>query len=255
MCPRVGGEMVCHVLLIEGADGLVLVDTGLGTEDVSNPRRLGPGFTAIGRPKLEPSETAVAQVRELGFDPADVRHIVITHLDLDHAGGLPDFPGAEVHVFAREHESAMRPGLRERARYVPAQWAHGPQWVKHDVDGDEWFGFESVRVVPGSDADIVMIPLPGHTRGMTGIALRRREGWLLHCGDAYFFHGEVETPAHCPAALRAYQSLTGVNSKLRLQNLKRVRELAARHSDEVTLICSHDASDLERARAAASNGP
>ncbi|WP_373317754.1 MBL fold metallo-hydrolase [Planotetraspora silvatica] len=28
----------------------------------------------------------------MGYDPADVRHIVVTHLDVDHCGGLPDFP-------------------------------------------------------------------------------------------------------------------------------------------------------------------
>jgi len=253
MCPwggglAGGGRMVCHVLLVEDANGLVLVDTGFGTAEVRNPRRLGRAFGALARPKLEHAETAVAQVRALGLDPADVRHIVLTHLDFDHAGGLADFPDAQVHVFAREHEAATSPAPRERPRYLAAQWEHGPHWMKHQVEGDEWLGFESVRVLPGGNGDLLMIPLPGHTRGHTGIAVQRPEGWLLHCGDAYFFHGEVETPHRCPATLRAYQSLTGVNSKLRLQNLERLRELAARHPGDVEMLCSHDPSYLKRAR-------
>ena len=48
----------------------------------------------------------------------------------------------------------MSPGWRERARYVAAHWAHGPRWVQHKAGGEGWFGFESVRILPGSDAEI-----------------------------------------------------------------------------------------------------
>src|ERR1039457_4609431 len=66
-------RLVCHVLLIEGADGLALVDTGFGSDDVRNPRQISVPFTAMMRPRLEVGETAVSQVRARGFDPADVR--------------------------------------------------------------------------------------------------------------------------------------------------------------------------------------
>ena len=236
------GQIVCHALLIEGADGLTLLDTGLGTDDVRNPRRLGLQFKLISMPRFDEHETAVAQVRALGFDPRDVRRIVVTHLDVDHAGGLGDFPEAEVHVFAREHEAAMS-GDR---RYLAAQWAHNPRWVTYETEGDEWLGFESVRVLPGLDTEVLMIPLPGHSRGHTGIALRTDDGWLLHCGDAYFHHREAETPPHCPPGLQAFQMIMQADGKLRRENQERLRELARRHADEVTLICSHDPVDLER---------
>jgi glyoxylase-like metal-dependent hydrolase (beta-lactamase superfamily II) len=252
MCPRgrrlLAGEggwleespIVAHCLLIEAGEQLVLVDTGFGLDDCAKPRRLGVPFRAIVRPECDPDETAFRLIWGLDLDPRDVRHIVTTHLDLDHAGGLGDFPWAHVHVFKPELEAIRHPSLRERSRYVQKQWAHGPEWVEHEADGDDWFGFESVRLLPDLDVEIAMVPLVGHSRGHTGVAVKTEDGWLLHCGDAFFFHGEIETPPRSPAGMRVFQSLMEHDGKARRHNQERLRELAREHSDEVTLICSHD---------------
>jgi len=256
MCPHggrlVSGEggfsdqarIICHCLLIEGAEGLVLVDTGFGLEDMRNTRRLGLIFDTLFRPQSRESETAIEQVRALGFDPGDVRHIVATHLDVDHAGGLPDFPEAQVHLLGLELRAALHPSLRERERYVAAHWAHGPRWVEHSVEGDEWQGFESVRILPGSDAEILLVPLVGHTRGHTGVAIKHDDRWLMHCGDAFFHHGELQTPPSCPPVLRAFEQVNSVDNAARKRNQERLRELAERTVGEVELFCSHDPAML-----------
>lgn len=257
MCPRgarmltgeggllASARLICHCLLIEGADGLVLVDTGFGLDDIRNPRQLGRAFTTIVRPRVDAAEAAITRVRELGFDPGDVRHIITTHLDLDHAGGLPDFPEAEVHLLGLELEAALHPSLRDRPRYIAAHWAHGPRWVQHAAGGEQWQGFDSVRILPGSDAEILLIPLIGHSHGHTGVAVRDEDRWLLHCGDAFFHHGEIATPPHCPPGLAAFAAFDQVDGAARRGNVERLRELAARSSDEVELICSHDPSYLD----------
>jgi len=259
LCPRAGrlltGEggllaparLVCHCLLIEGAEGLVLVDTGFGSEDVRRRRQLGLLFNTVLRPHVSDRDTAISQVRALGFEPHDVRHIITTHLDLDHTGGLPDFPHAEVHLIGRELQAAISPSWRERPRYVAAHWAHGPRWVQHDAGGEQWYGFDGVRVLPGSDAEILLIPLHGHTHGHTGVAIKRAQDWLLHCGDAYFHHGEVATPPRCPRAIAAFAAFDEVDRAARRGNVQRLRELAQRHGGEVELICSHDPSYLDAA--------
>jgi glyoxylase-like metal-dependent hydrolase (beta-lactamase superfamily II) len=257
MCPRGarllsgrGGlleptKIVAHCLLIEAGDELVLVDTGFGLADCSDPRRLGRRFRALVRPICDETETAIRQIEALGHDPADIRHIVTTHLDLDHAGGLGDFPGAEVHLLGTELAAAQHPSLIERSRYIRAQWAHGPHWVEYRVGGDSWFGFESIRLLPDLDAEIALIPLLGHTAGHCGVAIDGPDGWLLHCGDAFFYRGEVETPARCPPGLRLFQNLNQNDGKARHHNQERLQELKREHGEEVTLICSHDAGMLE----------
>jgi glyoxylase-like metal-dependent hydrolase (beta-lactamase superfamily II) len=262
MCPRGGrllggsggplatSRIVAHCLLIEAGGDLILVDTGFGTGDIAEPRRMGQPFRAIVRPVCAVEETAVRQIEALGLDPGDVRHIAVTHLDVDHAGGLGDFPEAEVHVFEPELAAAQSPPRMERARYASAQWAHGPRWVAHQVDGDTWFGFDSVRLLPGLDPEVALVPLVGHSTGHTGIAIRTAEGWLLHCGDAFFHRGEIATPPSCPVGLRVHQTVVGHDRRARIHNQERLRELAREHPDDVRLICSHDPEQLEQERAA-----
>jgi glyoxylase-like metal-dependent hydrolase (beta-lactamase superfamily II) len=245
-------RLVCHCVLVQDADGLVLIDTGFGLDDMRHTRQLGLIFDTLFDPQARESETAVEQVGALGFQPQDVRRIVLTHLDVDHAGGLPDFPDAEVHVLGRELDAAMTPSLRERERYVKVHWAHGPKWVRHEPEGEQWLGFESVRVVPGEEQEILLVPLYGHTRGHCGVAVKRDDGrWLLHCGDAFFHRGEVETPANCPPALRAYANIGSVENAVRKQNTERLRELAKRSGEQVELFCAHDPVTLDRMRATA----
>ena len=131
-------RMVCHCLLIETNDGLALVDTGIGLDDIANPPRLGPKWVRQTTPRLDPAETAVRQVETLGYSKSDVRHLLLTHLDRDHAGGIPDFPNAKVHVHRREYDMAVtRRTPAPKGRYITDQWKHGPQWAFYEEGGED----------------------------------------------------------------------------------------------------------------------
>jgi len=242
-------RMVCHCLLIETNDGLALVDTGLGLHDIREPQRLGRRWLRQTAPRLDPAETAVQQIKALGYSPNDVRHLLLTHLDRDHAGGIADFPAAKVHVHRREHEMAVKgQPVAPKGRYVAAQWKHGPDWKFYGEGGEDWFGFKGVRALGDRELDVLMIPLPGHTPGHCGIAVRGRDKWLLHAGDSYFFHGQLQASVRMPLVLGYFQRKADIDRAARIVNQERLRALKAAHANEVSIFNSHDPVDYENCR-------
>lgn len=234
--------MIVHVLVIETNDGLVLVDTGFGTEDIADPsHRLGRPFASMVRPKLTREETALAQIERLGFKASDVRHIIPTHLDLDHVGGLPDFPHAKVHVHEPELSAALtRATFHDKMRYRPQHFAHRPQWATYQAGGEPWFGFECVRQLEGLPPEILLVPTTGHTRGHVAVAVETDGGFLLDAGDAYFHRGEMDPErARCPAVLELFQSNIAFDNHARLRNRERLR-LLAREQSSIRIFCAHD---------------
>lgn len=245
------GELVCHCLLVESEQGLILVDTGFGTRDVARPgQRLSGFFRGLNNPQLRPEETAIAQVRRLGFDPKDVRHIIVSHLDFDHAGGLEDFPHATVHVTAREKEVAdQRQGgaFVGTRRYRPQQWDEVADWRLYPLGGGEpWFGFDAVRDLEGLPPEILLVPLAGHTWGHTGVAIDTGAGWLFYAADAYFYRGEIGAERYdCMPGLRGYQALMEVDRAARLTNQQRIRTLSVNPDADVRIFCAHDVREFE----------
>lgn len=240
-----GALLVCHVLLVETEGGLVLVDTGYGLRDIADPAdRLGPA-RAFTRPVLDPAEAAVNQVTRLGYSPADVRHILLTHLDMDHAGGLADFPDAQVHVSTGELAGARQPGnLGEKLRYRKTQWSHGARFIAHEPTGEAWRGFPAARPLTDVDPRIVMIPLPGHTRGHVAYALESGDRWLFHAGDSFYDSSIVTGRGRQPTALTVQEWAVAVDRRRVRANHDRLAELA--RDPDVEVFSAHDRTLFQR---------
>jgi len=240
----------CHCLLIETDQGLILVDTGLGLNDIREPLpRLAPFFLSTLRPRLSENETAVRQIESRGYRSEDVRHIVLTHLDFDHAGGLDDFPNATVHLLEAEYQAAFQvKSLVDVGRYRPRQWKQFRAWKRYPSSsgGEPWFGFECVRALDGLPPEILLVPLVGHTWGHSGVAVRTDRGWLLHAGDAYFYRDEIRSEdCTCTPGLKIYQGLMEVDRKARFTNLDRLRRLHKDHANDVRIFSSHDKIEFD----------
>jgi len=170
-------------LLVETRQGLVLVDTGLGTNDYVRKPGIVRLFQVLTKVPLDPQEAAVHQVKRLGYSLEDVRHIILTHMHFDHCGGLADFPHATVHVHRCEYEAFTGPRRRfTDLAYVGSHVAHRPALNLYDEIGETWFDFPAIRLP--FEPEIWLVPLFGHTRGQCGVAICTESGWLFHVADA-----------------------------------------------------------------------
>ncbi len=212
-------------LLTETSQGLLLVDTGLGLHDYEKPTRMMRDFIRVMHAVKDPELAAVRQVSRLGWKTTDVGHIILTHLHLDHAGGLPDFPQAQVHVYRREYEACLHPRKILEIAYNKSDFAHGPKWNIHDLQGEKWYDFDAIRL-PGIEPEAWLVPLTGHTSGHCGVALRNGPGWIFHCGDAVPVNLQFDL-----ASVLLYRPTIG-------KHVAQLRAFAEAHP-EVRLIAGH----------------
>ena len=174
-------------LLIESSDGLILVDTGLGTGDYIREPWILYTFKLTTIVPLDPAEAAICQIQKLGYQPEDLRHIVLTHLHFDHAGGLPDFPWAKIHVHRAEYEHYLSGKFRQWADggYNRRVLEHKPDLEFYDTVDSAWYDFDAIRLRLAPE--MYLLPLFGHTPGHCGVAVKTPEGWILHVADAASF--------------------------------------------------------------------
>lgn len=228
----------CHCLLLEDRNGLALVDAGIGLLDCQRPaERIGKQLIDLAGFLFEEADTAVRQVERAGRRPADVSHIILTHGDPDHAGGLADFPDAQVHVAAEERAAIEAGGWR----YRPGQFAHGPRWVEAVPSPRRWFGLEARPLPLGFESEILLVPLFGHTLGNSGVAIRQGDRWLLHVGDAYYLRVELATDDHPISAMTAKRA---ADDGRRRESLEHLRRLFRDHHDEVEMVGYHDITEF-----------
>jgi glyoxylase-like metal-dependent hydrolase (beta-lactamase superfamily II) len=230
--------VVCHGLLLQEGRRLALVDTGVGLQDVHHPvERLGQPLIDMAGFQFHESDTAVRRIEALGISTEEVRHIVLTHGDPDHAGGLADFPKAQVHV-SEEELAHVASG---HWRYRSTQFAHGPAWKTYGQSSRQWFGFETRPVDVGFSSEVLLIPLFGHTLGHCGVAIQQKDRWLLHVGDAYYLRVELTTDDHPVSQIAAQRADDDVQRRTSLMQLRR---LVRDHGNEVDVIGYHDLTEL-----------
>ncbi len=228
-----------HCLLLDENGKLVLIDTGIGLLDTLQPfERIGKDLIDKIGYRFDEKLTAIYQVKALGYDPEAVTDCIISHLDNDHIGGLPDFPGAVVHVAAEELQNFKSGNVR----YLRPALEHGPTIKTYGSSVSEWFGFEARRVDANTETEILLIPLFGHSRGHCGVALRIDAQWIFYVGDAYYLRIELDNETH-PVTQLARANAD--DNDMRIASLGKIRQLAKDHP-EIQFFGYHDIDEFRQ---------
>jgi len=170
----------------------------------------------------------------VGYDLADVDCVLLSHLHIDHAGGLSLFDGTDVPVLVHEEEV--------KYAYYSAKTDEGSgAYVAGDFDYDlNWSVVFGDRLTPFEGVELVH--LPGHTPGLLGAVLH-----LDDPGTVVLTSDQAYLPANYEDGVPLGAGLLWDRTAWR-RSLERVRELE-RVNDAVEVVYGHDAEQLARLRA------
>ncbi|MEO0504996.1 MAG: MBL fold metallo-hydrolase [Bacteroidota bacterium] len=232
------GSAIGHCLLLNENDKLVLVDAGIGLSESREPEKyLGKELIEVTGFDFDEALTALNQIKGLGLDPFNVKHIICSHLDPDHIGGLADFPWATVHV-SHEEYTTFTSG---HERYLPQQLAHQPELRLYESNDVSWFGLPARKLALELETEIYLIPLFGHTLGHCGIALKVNDKWIFYAGDAYYLRAELLDKNHPVDQLA---TMRAVDNTMRLKSLETVRQLLEKYGAEMEYFGYHDPTEF-----------
>lgn len=159
--------------LIEHERGLVLFDTGLNAELMTNPSRIGLAADIF---DIEQAHTLTEQIERQGYSADDIDFIVFSHLHFDHSGATVEIPNARIIVQRNEWQSAHADLNVERGIYFPGDFdmGHGITLIdgEHDLFGD---------------GALICRPTPGHTAGHQCLQVLLESGPVLLVGDCCYF--------------------------------------------------------------------
>jgi glyoxylase-like metal-dependent hydrolase (beta-lactamase superfamily II) len=169
-----------NVYVIEHEQGLVLFDTGQDRNSVTDSDYFPKGLTGhlyarLARFAIRPGETLAERLRGIGYEPGQVRKVVLSHLHQDHIGGLAELASAEIMVSAREWAGldsrwAEMNGLLARHIRLP-----GLRWNRVTLapaDDPSIAPFTEAHDLFG-DGSLLLLPTPGHTPGSLSLLLRQ----------------------------------------------------------------------------------
>jgi N-acyl homoserine lactone hydrolase len=173
--------------LIEHPKGLVLFDTGCAPQvAVDAEGYWGAATKFLKNIRYTRDQVVDQQVKLHGYKPADVKYVVVSHLHLDHSGGMQLFPQAQFLIMRGELPYAYWPERKARAGFILNDLlpTRGFDWKELDGDTDI-FG----------DSSLMMLKTAGHTPGECSLQVRLKNGTVVLTGDTIHIRPQLETLA------------------------------------------------------------
>lgn len=181
--------MTAGSILVKHPNGDLLIDTGNSThfddEIAGYPFLLRLKLKNLAG-QLNPEVPLPELMRLVGGDPGKIRWVILSHVHLDHSGGLMDLPRVPVLLIREELQFAFDPAVQAKGLVIPAHTQRFPPanspTLKFEPHPYETFD-ESTDLY--SDGSVVVVPLRGHTPGSVGIFVNLDPHHrLFYVGDA-----------------------------------------------------------------------
>ena len=173
-----------YAWVVDHPEGVIVVDTGQGTHLLEAGRSLDPYHRWQVVFRIERDQEIGPQLRALGVGPRDVKRVVLTHLHVDHDGGLAHFPETEILVSPGELRTAS--GWLGRARgYLPNRW---PSWfdpVPLHLAAEPYGPFAASKRLTRA-GDVVVVATPGHTADHISVIVEDDGCACFLAGDASY---------------------------------------------------------------------
>lgn len=184
--------------------GPILVDTGLHPSIASDPQQnLGRFGTWFSKPEMEPGADVPSQLRDRGIEPSSVRLVLMTHLHIDHASGIADFPEATFVVSAAEWLGATKGPLPMTKGYFRQQYDYAFDFRTLDFDSGNVNSYSTFgRTIDlFGDGSIRLASTPGHSAGHMSVVVRLKDRDMVIAGDAIYTEDQLEPRADLPGRM------------------------------------------------------
>lgn len=173
-----------YAWVIDHREGVIVVDTGQGAHLLDTARSLHPYVRWEVQFQIERDQEIGPQLRALGMPPRDVKRVVLTHLHIDHDGGLAHFPQSEILVSRGELQTAS--GWAGRLRgYLPNRWPSGFNPAPLDLVAEPFGPFATSRRLTDA-GDVIAVGTPGHTADHVSVIVEDQAITYFLAGDASY---------------------------------------------------------------------
>src|SRR6266481_1858155 len=176
-------------VLVKHPAGNLLIDTGSSSHydlEISGyPFATWLALKALAG-QLKPKVPLPELLRRIGEDPSKLRWAILSHVHLDHAGGLMDLPHLPVLLTREELQFAANPSVQAGGYVIAAHTQEFPPIAAPTLQFEPtpYETFDESTDLYG-DGSVVVVPLRGHTPGSVGIFLNLSPTLrLFYVGDA-----------------------------------------------------------------------
>jgi N-acyl homoserine lactone hydrolase len=223
-------------VLIRHPAGTFLYDTGFCSDIYTFLKGQSLFFrTLLGGFVFE--QALSSHLQQLEIKSGDLDFALLSHLHWDHVSGIPDIPGVPLRLNRVEYEAAKEGLSGPHSELIWRLMGNNPHYL-FDCTGPAYMGFRSSYDLFG-DGSIVLVPLPGHTPGNTGMFINRAGGARIFLlGDAAWCAENYLRPATMHPALWGLFTSDDATARQTLIDLHR---FAHRHP-EIPMIAMHDAA-------------